>query len=56
MASLKMKAKLLARSRNPAFVRDALALLEYLSPWFDIGMRKKLSSRLFNFQAVAKKA
>ena len=31
------------------------ALLEYLSPWFDIGMRKKLSSRLFNFQAVAKK-
>ena len=43
MASLKMKAKL-------------LALLEYLSPWFDIGMRKKLSSRLFNFQAVAKQA
>ena len=32
------------------------ALLEYLSQWFDIGMRKKLSSRLFNFQAVAKKA
>jgi len=31
------------------------ALLEYLSRWFDIGMRKKLSSRLFNFQAVAKK-
>jgi len=31
------------------------ALLEYLSRWFDVGMRKKLSSRLFNFQAVAKK-
>ena len=30
------------------------ALLEYLSPWFDVGLRKKLSSRLFNFQAVAK--
>ena len=30
------------------------ALLEYLSRWFDVGMRKKLSSRLFNFQAVAK--
>lgn len=30
------------------------ALLDYLSPWFDVGMRKKLSSRLFNFQAVAK--
>ena len=28
------------------------ALLEYLSRWFDVGMRKKLSSRLFNFQAV----
>lgn len=32
------------------------ALLEYLSRWFDVGVRKKLSSRLFNFQAVAKKA
>jgi FkbM family methyltransferase len=32
------------------------ALLEYLSRWFDVGMRKKLSSRLFNFKAVAKKA
>lgn len=31
------------------------ALLDYLSPWFDVGMRKKLSSRLFNFQAVAKR-
>ena len=31
------------------------ALLEYLSRWFDVGMRKKLSSRLFNFQAVARK-
>jgi FkbM family methyltransferase len=30
------------------------ALLEYLSRWFDVGMRKKLSSRLFNFQAVRK--
>lgn len=30
------------------------ALLDYLTPWFDIGMRKKLRSRLFNFQAVAK--
>jgi FkbM family methyltransferase len=30
------------------------ALLEYLSRWFEVGMRKKLSSRLFNFQAVAK--
>jgi FkbM family methyltransferase len=30
------------------------ALLEYLSPWFDVGLRKKLSSRLFNFQAVQK--
>ena len=32
------------------------ALLEYLSRWFDIGVRKKLSSRLFNFQAVARRA
>jgi len=32
------------------------ALLDYLSRWFDVGMRKKLSSRLFNFQAIAKKA
>jgi FkbM family methyltransferase len=31
------------------------ALLEYLSRWFDVGARKKLSSRLFNFQAVAKR-
>jgi FkbM family methyltransferase len=31
------------------------ALLEYLSPWFDVGLRKKLSSRLFNFQAVPRK-
>ncbi|HYM28286.1 MAG TPA: FkbM family methyltransferase, partial [Steroidobacteraceae bacterium] len=31
------------------------ALLEYLSRWFDVGMRKKLSSRLFNFQAIARK-
>lgn len=30
------------------------ALLEYLSRWFDVGMRKKLSSRLFNFQAIRK--
>ena len=30
------------------------ALLEYLSRWFDVGMRKKLSCRLFNFQAVRK--
>lgn len=30
------------------------ALLDYLSRWFDVGMRKKLSSRLFNFQAVRK--
>ncbi|MEO8144880.1 MAG: FkbM family methyltransferase [Betaproteobacteria bacterium] len=30
------------------------ALLEYLSRWFDVGVRKKLSSRLFNFQAVRK--
>jgi FkbM family methyltransferase len=32
------------------------ALLEHLSPWFDVGLRKKLSSRLFNFQAIAKKS
>ena len=32
------------------------ALLEYLSRWFDIGLRKKISGRLFNFQAVAKRA
>ena len=31
------------------------ALLEYLSRWFDVGMRKKLSSRLFNFRAIARK-
>ena len=30
------------------------ALLDYLSRWFDVGLRKKVSSRLFNFQAVAK--
>jgi len=28
------------------------ALLDYLSRWFNVGLRKKLSSRLFNFQAV----
>ena len=32
------------------------ALLEHLSRWFDVGLRKKLSSRLFNFQAVARQA
>ncbi len=32
------------------------ALLEHLSAWFDVGLRKKLSSRLFNFQAIAKRA
>lgn len=32
------------------------ALLDYLSRWFDVGLRKKLSSRLFNFQAVPRKA
>jgi FkbM family methyltransferase len=32
------------------------ALLAYLSPWFDVGLRKKLSSRLFNFQAVPRKS
>ena len=32
------------------------ALLDYLSRWFDVGLRKKLSSRLFNFQAIARKA
>lgn len=31
------------------------ALLDYLSRWFDVGARKKLSSRLFNFQAVARR-
>ncbi len=30
------------------------ALLDYLSRWFNVGMRKKLSSRLFNFQAIRK--
>lgn len=30
------------------------ALLDYLSRWFHVGMRKKLASRLFNFQAVRK--
>ncbi len=32
------------------------ALLDYLSRWFDIGLRKKASSRLFNFHALAKRA
>lgn len=32
------------------------ALLDYLSRWFEVGLRKKLSSRLFNFQAIRKKA
>ena len=31
------------------------ALLDYLSHWFDVGLRKKLSSRLFNYQAVTKR-
>lgn len=31
------------------------ALLEYLSRWFDIGARKNIRSRLFNFYAVAKR-
>jgi len=31
------------------------ALLDYLSRWFDIGLRKKASSRLFNFHALAKR-
>jgi len=31
------------------------ALLEYLSRWFDIGMRKNVRNRLFNFRAVAKR-
>lgn len=31
------------------------ALLDYLARWFDVGARKKLSSRLFNFQAVARR-
>lgn len=30
------------------------ALLEYLSRWFDIGLRKNARNRLFNFQALAK--
>ena len=30
------------------------ALLDYLSRWFNVGLRKRLSSRLFNFQAVRK--
>jgi len=47
--------------RSAAYITGELhgnkdfALLEYLSPWFDVGLRKKLSSRLFNFQAVRKK-
>ena len=32
------------------------ALLEYLSRWFDIGARKNVRSRLFNFYAVAKRS
>ena len=30
------------------------ALLDYLSRWFDVGLRKQISCRLFNFQAVRK--
>jgi len=30
------------------------ALLDYLSRWFDVGLRKRLSRRLFNFQAIRK--
>ncbi len=30
------------------------ALLDYLSRWFDIGLRKSVRSRLFNFRAVAR--
>jgi FkbM family methyltransferase len=32
------------------------ALLDYLSRWFDLGVRKSISSRLFNFQAISKEA
>ncbi len=32
------------------------ALLEYLSQWFDVGARKHLRSRRFNFQAVPKQS
>lgn len=32
------------------------ALLEYLSRWFDVGARKQLGRRLFNFQAVRRRA
>lgn len=31
------------------------ALLGYLSRWFDVGLRKRLGSRLFNFQALPKR-
>jgi len=31
------------------------ALLDYLSRWFDVGMRKRLGSRLFNFCAVPRR-
>jgi FkbM family methyltransferase len=31
------------------------ALLDHLSRWFDIGARKRIRSRLFNFYAVAKR-
>jgi len=46
--------------RTAAYVTGELhgnkdfALLDYLSRWFDVGMRKKLTSRLFNFQAMRK--
>lgn len=31
------------------------ALLDYLSRWFDVGLRKRLGNRLFNFQALPKR-
>jgi len=31
------------------------ALLDYLSRWFDVGLRKRLTNRLFNFQALPKR-
>lgn len=31
------------------------ALLDYLSRWFDIGLRKNVRNRLFNFRALAKR-
>lgn len=32
------------------------ALLDYLSRWFDVGLRKRLTNRLFNFHALPKRA